>query len=104
MAWFSYLQYYPDTMLGDLAFNGISEDAARNSFANDLQAEGTYRATLNHTLRGGILISAEHVTANSNADVLAQTGTDSSGNPTFATTPTSITENSAKTSFTYSAY
>jgi outer membrane receptor protein involved in Fe transport len=91
-------------MLGDLAFNGISEDAGRTSWANNLQAEGTYRAALNHTVRGGILISAEHVTANTNADVLGQTGTDSLGNPIFPTTPTSITENSAKTSFTYSAY
>ena len=38
---YSFLQYFPDTGLGDLAFNGISEDAARTSWANDLQAEGT---------------------------------------------------------------
>ncbi len=101
---YSFLQYYPDTLLGDLAFNGISEDAARTSWANDLQAEGTYRLAPNHTLRGGIFVSGEHVTAKTNSDVLDQTGTDSLGNPIFATTTTQIASNTQKTSFTYSAY
>jgi hypothetical protein len=101
---YSFLQYYPDTSLGDLAFNGISENAARTSWANDLQAEGTYRLTPNHTLRGGIFVSGEHVTAKANSDVLDQIGTDSSGNPIFATTTTAIAANSEKTSFSYSAY
>ena len=70
---YSFLHYFPDTSLGDLAFNGISEDAARTSWANDLQAEGTYRLDPVHTLRGGILISGEHVTAKTNSDVLDQT-------------------------------
>jgi outer membrane receptor protein involved in Fe transport len=101
---YSYLQYYPDTLLGDLAFNGISEDAARTSFANNLQAEGTYRLTPNHTLRGGLLVSGEHVTARINSDVLDQTGTDIFGNPIFATNTTAIAANTEKTSFSYSAY
>jgi outer membrane receptor protein involved in Fe transport len=101
---FSFLQYYPDTSLGDLAFNGISEDAHRTSFANALQAEGTYRLTTDHTLRGGILFSGEHVTAKVASDVLDQIGTDSLGNPIFATTTTRIAANSEKTSFSYSAY
>jgi outer membrane receptor protein involved in Fe transport len=101
---YSYLQYYPDTLLGDLAFNGISENAARTSWAHNLQAEGTYRLALNHTLRGGILISGEHVTAKTNSDVLGQTGTDSFGNPIYADTTTAIGANTEKTSFAYSAY
>src|SRR5580692_7617718 len=82
---YSFVNYHPD-LLGDLAFNGIGEAAARTSWANDLQAEGAYRLTPDHTLRGGILISGEHVTSKFNSDVLAQTGTDASGNPIFATT------------------
>ncbi len=101
---YSFLQYFPDTGLGDLAFNGISEDAARTSWANNLQAEGTYRLNLVHTLRGGLLISGEHVTAKTASDVLDQIGTDSSGGPIFATTTTAIAANSEKTSYTYSAY
>ena len=100
---YSDLHYYPD-LFGDLAFNGIGEDAGRTSLANNLQAEGTYRAALNHTVRGGILFTTEHVTANTNAAVLDQIGTDSFGNPIYDTTPTYISASSAKTSFTYSAY
>jgi outer membrane receptor protein involved in Fe transport len=100
---YSFLHYHPD-LLGDLAFNGIGEDAARTSWANDLQAEGTYRLTADHTLRAGILISGEHLTTKTNSDVLDQTGIDSFGNPIYATTTTDIASNSEKTSFTYSAY
>jgi outer membrane receptor protein involved in Fe transport len=101
---YSWLQYYPDTSLGDLAFNGISESAARTSWANNLQAEGTYRLTTDHTLRGGFLFSGEHVTSNTHSNVLDQIGTDSFGNPIFATTTTPIAFSSDKTSFSYSAY
>ena len=100
---YSFLHYHPD-LLGDLAFNGIGEDASRTSWANDLQAEGTYRLTPDHTLRGGLLLTGEHVTSETNADVLDQTGADASGNPIFATTTNSISDSSHKTSFTYSAY
>ena len=100
---YSSLNYNPD-LFGDLAFNGIGENAARSSLANNLQAEGTYRLALNHTLRGGILVTAEHVTSNSTAAVLDQIGADAFGNPIFATTPSFIEASSAKTSFTYSAY
>jgi hypothetical protein len=100
---YSSLHYFPD-LLGDLAFNGIGQNAVRTSWANNLQAEGTYRLTSDHTLRGGILATGEHVTAKTNSDVLAQTGTDAFGNPIFDTTTTSIAASDQKTSFTYSAY
>ncbi len=101
---YSFLQYFPDTGLGDLAFNGISEDAARTSWANDLQAEGTYRLDPFHTLRGGIFVGEENVTSTTDSDVLAQTRISSSGTPIYATATTPINSSSAKTSFTYSAY
>lgn len=100
---YSSLHYHPD-LLGDLAFNGIGEDALRTSWANDLQAEGSYRLSPDHTLRAGILLDGEHVTSNTTSDVLAQTGTDALGNPVFATSTTTIVDNSAKTSYSFSAY
>ncbi|HTV89939.1 MAG TPA: TonB-dependent receptor, partial [Stellaceae bacterium] len=100
---YSGLSYHPDE-LGDLAFNGVSEQATRTSWANNLQAEGTYRLTPAHTLRAGILIGEEHVTADTSSDVLPQIGTDSSGNPIYGTTTETIVEQSAKTSLSYSAY
>jgi outer membrane receptor protein involved in Fe transport len=100
---YSSLHYHPDAV-GDLAFNGIAEETQRTSWANNLQAEGTYRLNSDHTLRGGILITGEYVTSNTSSDVLAQTDTDASGNPIFATNTTTILDNSNKMSFTYSAY
>jgi len=100
---YSWLDYHPDSF-GDLAFNGIAQNAFRTSLANNLQAEGTYRLTSNHTLRGGVLVSAEHVTADTNSAVLPQIGTDASGNPIFGTTTQDIISDSHKTGFTYSAY
>jgi outer membrane receptor protein involved in Fe transport len=100
---YSFLHYHPD-LLGDLAFNGIGEDALRTSWANDLQAEGAYRLNADHTLRAGILIDGEHVTSNTTSDVLAQTATDAFGNPIFATAPTTILDNTQKTSYSFSAY
>jgi outer membrane receptor protein involved in Fe transport len=100
---YSFLDYHPD-LLGDLAFNGIGEVAERTSWANNLQAEGSYRLNEDHTLRAGILVTGEHVTSNTTSDVLAQTGTDVSGNPIFATTTTTIVDNSAKGSYSFSAY
>lgn len=100
---YSTLHYHPD-LLGDLAFNGIGQDAARTSWANNLQGEFTYRLNAAHTLRGGILLTEEHVTSNTNSVVLGQTGADADGNPIFATTTSDIAASSAKTSFTYSAY
>jgi outer membrane receptor protein involved in Fe transport len=100
---YSTLHYHPD-LLGDLAFNGIGQDALRTSWANNVQGEWTYRLNAAHTLRGGILLTEEHVTSDTNSVVLGQTGTDPMGNPIFATTTTNIAGSSAKTSFTYSTY
>ncbi len=100
---FSDLNYHPD-QLGDLAFNGISQFAGRTSFANGFQGEGTYRLTDDHTLRFGVLITAEHITADTTSLVLAQTGTDDSGNPIYDTSTTSIVSDAEKTGWTYSIY
>lgn len=100
---YSALHFHPDG-LGDLAFNGISQNAARSSLANNLQAEGTYRLTPDHTLRGGILYGVEHVNSKTNSNVLAQIDTDAFGNPIFDTTTTDIFTRTEKTSYSYSAY
>ena len=100
---YSSIDYHPD-LLGDLAFNGVGQVADRTSWANNLQAEATYRLTPDHTLRAGILIGEEHVTANTSSDVLPLIGTDASGNPIYGTTTETINEANAKTSLSYSAY
>jgi|HubBroStandDraft_1064217.scaffolds.fasta_scaffold00005_56 hypothetical protein len=100
---YSSLHYHPDE-LGDLAFTGIAQDAFRTSFASGFQADGSYQLGSDHTLRSGLLVTVEHVTAETNSAVLAQTGTDMSGNPIFATDTTNIIADSEKTGYSYSLY
>jgi outer membrane receptor for ferrienterochelin and colicins len=100
---YSSLHYHPDA-LGDIAFTGIAQNAFRTSFASGLQADGSYQLGPDHTLRAGLLVTAEHVTSATNSNVLAQTGTDGAGNPIFATTTTNIIADAEKTGYTYSTY
>ncbi|MGB8842854.1 MAG: TonB-dependent receptor [Aliidongia sp.] len=100
---YSSLHYHPDD-LGDLAFTGIAQDAFRTSFASGLQADGSYQLGADHTLRAGLLVTVEHVTADTNSNVLAETGTDAAGTPIFATNTTNIVADSEKTGYTYSTY
>jgi outer membrane receptor protein involved in Fe transport len=100
---YSTLHYHPDEN-GDLAFTGIAEDAFRSSWASGLQADASWRVADDHTLRAGLLLTGEHVTAETNSNVLAQTGTDAAGNPIFATTTTNVVADAEKTGYTYSLY
>ncbi len=84
---YSWLAYHSD-QLGDLAFNGVGENAGRSSFATNLEAEGTYRLNPAHTVRGGLLFTDEHVTSQFSALALPQIGVDSLGNPIFGTRTT----------------
>ena len=96
---YSTLSYSPDVW-GDLAFNGISPYAQRKDLSNGLQADGTYRLTSEHTLRGGVLVTGERTISATNAQVLP---TDVDGTPT-SNTSFQVVDNHAKTGWTYSAY
>jgi outer membrane receptor protein involved in Fe transport len=100
---YSWLAYHSD-LLGDLAFNGVGEDAGRSSFATNLEAEATYRLNLVHTLRAGLLFTDERVTSQLNAVALPVVGFDSLENPIYGTTTSTVGADSRETSYTYSAY
>jgi len=91
---YSTLHFHPD-IYGDLAFNGIAQEALRQSFVNGVQADGSYMAISGHTFRAGLLMEAERTSADTNSYV------ETSGGPD---TPFSIVGDSAKTGWTYSAY
>jgi outer membrane receptor protein involved in Fe transport len=94
---YSLLHFHPDG-LGDINFNGISQEAQRTSFANGLQVDSSYKIAANHTLRAGLLWAGERVSADTTSDVLPVVGTG------FGSTPETIIDNHAKTGWTYSAY
>jgi outer membrane receptor protein involved in Fe transport len=92
---YSELHFFPDAF-GDLAFNGVSQNALRRSIANGLQADGSYKLLADHTLRAGMLVTEERV----NVDTLSLV--EATGAPTDTAFP--IADDHAKTGFTYSAY
>jgi hypothetical protein len=65
---YSNLHYMPDPV-GDLIFNGIATDITRTSFMNGIQADSAFRIAPDHTLRAGIVLSAEQTNVSNNAAV-----------------------------------
>ena len=70
---YSDLHFTPDP-LGDLVFNGVASDVQRQSFANGLQGDGSYRLDDLHTLRAGFVINAEQSDVSNASSVLPSVG------------------------------
>ena len=84
---YSSLRYTPDPLLGDLMFTGLSQRAYRWDVTTGMQAEGSYVLTPSHTLRGGIIFSADQAEVRTKSQVLP---TDDTGTP-FPTRPSAST-------------
>jgi hypothetical protein len=65
----STLRFSPD-QVGDLLFNGITQQASRQDVATGVQADGSWRLNEQHTLRGGFLMQIEQASANTASRVL----------------------------------
>ncbi len=92
---YSTLRFSPD-VYGDLFFNGNSQYALRQDFTNGIQAEGSYRLSTMHTLRGGVIVSAERTSADTTSFVTL--------NSDATNTPFAIVDDHAKTGWSYSAF
>lgn len=99
---YSTLNFHPD-VFGDLAFNGIAQEALRQSFANGLQADASYKLTSAHTLRAGALVTGERASTDTSSFV-EFTAPPAPGSCTISDTPCLLLDNHAKTGWTYSAY
>ena len=108
---YSRLSFHPDP-LGDLLFNGLAERAIRQSFANSLQADGSYKLDTQHTLRSGFAITGERAMFDTNSTVVPDCAPPAAGcqadalSPTggYATTTTNIVQDGGKTGWLYSFY
>jgi len=110
---YSTVHFHPDA-LGDIFFNGIAEDALRQSLANGVQADGSYNLGADHTMRAGLYLQGERASADTNSSVLPiaacagaeapSTGCPVTGIAAFGSTPSSIVQDQAKTGWLYSAY
>ncbi len=70
IARYSSLYFAPDPQLGDLLFNGISQQAYKRDAAYGLQSDGAYRLTDAHTVRAGLYAQADRLTSNVASAVL----------------------------------
>ena len=97
---YSTLDFSPDG-LGDLLYHGIAQRAAKSDTAGGVQAEGVYHLTDAHTLRAGLIAQIDRSTSQTRSQVIPLdpiTGLQTSQ------TPSTITDNGARASQTFSAY
>jgi outer membrane receptor for ferrienterochelin and colicins len=96
---YSSLNFSPDP-LGDLLFNGISEQAYKRDVAYGLQSDGAYKLSDSHTLRAGVYAQTDRLTSNTSSQVLP---TDASGTQ-VSDVPISVVDDTSNTQWIESAY
>jgi len=99
VARYSSLNFSPDP-LGDLLFNGISEQAYKRDVAYGLQSDGAYQLSDSHTLRAGVYAQTDRLTSNTSSQVLP---TDASG-AQVSDLPISVVDDTSNTQWIESAY
>ncbi len=99
---YSTLKFAPDP-LGDLLYNGISQVADKSDTAGGVQAEGVYKLTDTHTLRGGVIVEIDRSLSRTASQVLATNAAGAQvGGPPYE--PFTIIDDGGKLAQTYSAY
>jgi outer membrane receptor protein involved in Fe transport len=96
---YSWLRFSPDP-LGDLLFNGISQQATRSTTAYGVQTDGSWRINEKHTLRAGFVAQQEMTSAKSFSQVLP---VDDSGTPT-TDSPLGVADSFHKTGALFGIY
>ena len=96
---YSTLKFVPDP-LGDLLFDGISQDAYKRDIAGGFQAEGVLRLGAAHTVRAGVIGEIDRATSDTASQVIALNSDGSQASDT----PISIVDDGGKTAYTISAY
>jgi len=95
----STLQFTPDP-LGDLLFNGISQDAYKRNVAYDLQSDAAYEFDDTHTVRAGVYIQTDTSTSLTGSLVLPTSG----GVELPGAAPQTIIDNGSRTEHIESLY
>ena len=96
---YSTLKFIPDP-LGDLLFNGISQNAYKRDIAGGFQAEGVLHLGEAHTVRGGVIGQIDRATSDTASQVIPLNPDGSQAGDA----PVTIVENGGKTAYTISAY
>ncbi len=95
----SRLHFTPDPV-GDLIFNGVASDVRRDIVSNGFEFDARWAASDNHTLRGGLLVSADRANTDSATAVFAA---DDSGAVT-SNVPFTLADHQGKRGRLYGVY
>ena len=79
----STVHFKPDPV-GDLFLNGVASDVDRKLYSGGLETDASYNLGEDHTIRGGVMVLDEYLTADSTTTVFP---TDADGNPTGGAYP-----------------
>jgi outer membrane receptor for ferrienterochelin and colicins len=96
----STLGFNPDP-LGDLLFNGISQQAYKQDVAYGLQSDGAYKLNDSHTLRAGVYFQYDHLQSDTTSQVL---DTDPVTGAPINDVPVSIVQNGTDSQVIESGY
>ena len=100
IARYSSLNFSPDPNLGDLLFDGLSQQAYKRDISYGLQSDAAWRLNDAHTLRGGVYFQTDRLTSNTRSQVLP---VDDAGAQT-TDAPLAIVDDSRATQWIESAY
>jgi outer membrane receptor for ferrienterochelin and colicins len=100
IARYSSLNFSPDPNLGDLLFNGISQQAYKKDVAFGIQSDAAYKLTDTNTIRLGVYGQKDRLTSNTTSQVLQ---VDDTGAP-LNDIPYTVVDDSGQTQMIESAY
>ena len=96
---YSSILFRPDEV-GDLIFNGVASRVDRDILSNGFEFDASYKLSDQHTIRGGLLFTEQHATADTVTLVFP---VDANGNQT-SDVPIRIVDNNDKYGFFYGFY
>jgi outer membrane receptor protein involved in Fe transport len=96
---YSSVLFQPDNV-GDLMFNGVAARVDRDILSNGVEFDASYRLSAEHTIRGGLIFTAQHATVDTATLVFP---VDANGNQK-STTPLRIVDNNDKWGYFYGFY
>lgn len=96
---YSSVLFQPDNV-GDLMFNGVAARVDRDILSNGAEFDASYKLNPEHTIRGGLIFTAQHATVDTASLVFP---VDANGNQT-STTPLRIVDNNDKWGYFYGFY
>jgi len=96
---YSSLTFVPDP-LGDILYDGVSQDAYKQNVAYALQSDAAYKLTDEHTVRAGVFLQSDHSKSDTTSQVIAL---GEAGNQ-ITDVPETIVDNGDKTEWIESLY